>query len=181
MITQGINTPMTSSVGRLFDAAAALLGICDKATYEGEPAISCEAAVWEWLQSNDAITYEYDKRYDIQITKNVGTKNSTAQDTSVLLLDPANTFAALLEDINAGKDVGLIAKNFHEAFANAILQVSLLCNQLYGIKQIALAGGVFMNRYLIETTIKLLIDNGFSVAINRELPPSDGSISLGQL
>lgn len=96
-------------------------------------------------------------------------------------MDIAPTFKALLEDINAGQDKVAIAKNFHDAFVRAVLNLSQLTNQLYGIKEIALSGGVFMNRYLIENTISALINTGFSVAINRDLPPNDGSISLGQL
>ena len=96
-------------------------------------------------------------------------------------MDPRNTFKALLDDAKKGVDAGQIAKNFHDAFANAILQCAQLANQLYGIKHVALSGGVFMNRYLIETSIKKLIDAGFSVALNREVPPNDGGISLGQI
>ncbi len=96
-------------------------------------------------------------------------------------MDPANTFKALLEDLAIGIEIGIICKHFHDAFVRAIVVVAQLCNQVYGIKQVALGGGVFMNRYLIESSIKLLVDSGFSVAINRELPSNDGSISLGQL
>ena len=179
MIEQGLNSPMTSSVGRLFDAASALLGICDKPSYEGEAAIMLEAKLWDYLSANKKKAF--DKSYEIAFTKNVGSKNSTAHDTSVVLMDARNTFKALLEDMDKGLDVGLIAKNFHDAFVNAILQCAQLANQLYGIKQVALSGGVFMNRYLIENSIKKLIDAGFSVALNREVPPNDGGISLGQI
>ena len=78
-------------------------------------------------------------------------------------------------------DKAIIIKNFHEALIRAVLNCALLVKQIYGIKEIALSGGVFMNRYLIEGTIKALIENGFSVAINCEVPPNDGGISLGQI
>lgn len=182
MIESGFQCLSTSSVGRLFDAASALLGICKQPTYQGEAAIMLEAKLKQAIVKNpDLAKVEFDTRYEIAITKNIATENSTAQDTSVLLLDIAPTFKALLQDIDTGVDVGVIAKNFHDAFSRVVLNLSHLVNQLYGIKEIVLSGGVFMNRYLIESSIKSLIDAGFSVAINVELPPNDGSISLGQL
>ena len=182
MIEDGINTPMTSSVGRLFDAASAILGICPAPTYEGEAAIMLEAKLWDYLSQNPrAKNSKFDKRYEIQITKNVGTEKSTAQDTSVVLFDCANTFKAILDDLKDGIDVGKIAKNFHDAFANAILTCAQLSKQVYGINDLALSGGVFMNRYLIEKSIKMLVEQGFSVALNVDVPPNDGGISLGQI
>lgn len=181
MIESGFQCPSTSSVGRLFDAASALLGICKQPTYQGEAAIMLEAKLKQAIVKNpDLAKAKFDTRYEIAITKNIATENSTAQDTSVLLLDIAPTFKALLQDIDTGVDVGVIAKNFHDAISRVVLNLSQLVNQLYGIKEIVLSGGVFMNRYLIESSIKSLIDAGFSVAINVELPPNDGSISLGQ-
>ena len=91
-------------------------------------------------------------------------------------MDASTTFKALLDDLDSGVELGVIIKNFHDAFAHAIKSVAMLVDQLYGIKQIALGGGVFMNRYLIETAVKLLVDSGFSVALNREFPPNDGGL-----
>ena len=87
----------------------------------------------------------------------------------------------MLDDLSAGIEVGKIAKNFHDAFANAILTCAQLSKQVYDINDIALSGGVFMNRYLIEKSIKMLVEDGFSVAINVDVPPNDGGISLGQI
>ena len=175
MIERGINTPYTSSVGRLFDAAAALLGICNKATYEGEPAILLEAALGS-ASGNVTST----SPYTINIVKNTATKQSTAQDTSVVLLDPAPAFAALLDDKAAGVAVPQIAQRFHDAFVDAVLTVARLAENVYGIRTVALSGGVFMNRYLIQRCVSLLSAAGFTVALNRELPPNDGCISYGQ-
>lgn len=86
MIEAGINCPQTSSVGRIFDAVSALLGICPQPTYEGESAIMLEAALWQAFMKDKALYgCAFDSRYEIQIVKNVGTKESTAHDTSVLL------------------------------------------------------------------------------------------------
>lgn len=207
MIEQGINTPVTSSVGRLFDAASAILGICTKPAYEGEAAILLEAALWEWLASgtdnvqsnngnsggdnddsgngngsvNAAIAGEVQSdAYTIDVVKNTATNDSTARDTSILLFDAAPAFRSLLKDKEAGVDSGHIARRFHDAFVGAIVQAARLTEALYGIRTVVLTGGVFMNRYLIEHAIDVLSDEGFTVAINRELPPNDGCISLGQ-
>ncbi len=221
MIERGLNTPYTSSVGRLFDAASALLGICADPTYEGEPAILLEAAIEglpeasasaregsatrrsaaqdpsdpscaPLLQSDDTVDgvqtvapsspadADARARYRIEIVKNTATPESTAQDTSVLLLDEAPVFKALLDDRAAGVPVGVIARRFHDAFVQAIADVAELCRALYGIGTVALSGGVFMNRYLIEHALEALERVGFTVAVNRELPPNDGCVSYGQ-
>ncbi|WP_165248900.1 carbamoyltransferase HypF [Adlercreutzia sp. ZJ141] len=188
MIDAGINTPLTSSVGRLFDAASALLGICTEPTYEGEPAILLEAALHEYERecgapcTTAASASSVGRQTDgtISIVKNTALPNSTAQDTSVLLLDPEPAFRALLDDVVAGVPVGVIAQRFHDAFVGAIVDVAQLCRAVYGIETVALTGGVFMNRYVVEHALDQLEQAGFSVAINRDLPPNDGCVSFGQ-
>lgn len=198
MIERGLNTPYTSSVGRLFDAASALLGICTQPTYEGEPAILLEAALssadadadadragaagdgGSLLDAVDAGGFDPDPRYQIAITKNVATSQSTAQDTSVLLLDAAPAFSALLDDLASGIPTPVIARRFHDAFVQAVANAAELCRALYGIGTVALSGGVFMNRYLIEHALAQLEQAGFTVAVNRDLPPNDGCVSFGQ-
>ena len=172
MIEQGLNCPMTSSVGRIFDAASALLGICTQPAYEGEAAVLLEAAITDEPSVGEP--------YQIGVIKNVATPESTAHDTSVVLFDPESLFVAMLDDMQAGVSVGVIARKFHDAFVTAITQICLVANAAYGISTVALAGGVFMNRYLIENAISALEQAGFTVAINRDLPPNDGSISYGQ-
>ena len=215
MIDRGINTPMTSSVGRLFDAASALLGICAEPAYEGEPAILLEAAIGRTdvsretsaadatdatpadtnrdpstpalrasAQNDDAglsaSAREAASRYAIAVVKNTATAASTAQDTSVVLFDAAPAFAALLDDLAADVPVGIIARCFHDAFVQAIVTAAELVRSLYGITTLALSGGVFMNRYLLEHALAALEQAGFTVAVNRDLPPNDGCISFGQ-
>lgn len=177
MIDEGINTPMTSSVGRLFDAAAALLGVVSEASYEGEPAILLEAAMGSWW---NRAPEPFDERYKIALEKNVATKESTAHDTSVLLFDAAPTFTAMLDDLEAGVATSLIARRFHDAFVDLIKTAAELISAVYQINTIALSGGVFMNRYIIENAVQALESEGFTVAINQELPPNDGNISYGQ-
>lgn len=180
MIERGLNTPYTSSVGRLFDAASALLGICPHPAYEGEPAILLEAAIGSLSEASVPADADARTRYRIEVIKNTATSESTAQDTSVLLLDAAPTFKALLDDRAAGVPTAEIARRFHDAFAQAIVDVAELCRALYGIGAVALSGGVFMNRYLIEHALAALEQAGFTVAVNRDLPPNDGCVSFGQ-
>lgn len=116
MIERGLNTPMTSSVGRLFDAASALLGICTEPSYEGEGAILLEAAM-ETAGADEpgaaaaegaaGVVPDDDlaarERYAVTAEKNTATETSTAEDTSVILLDAEATFHALLDDLEAGR------------------------------------------------------------------------------
>ncbi|AJC12594.1 hydrogenase maturation protein HypF [Berryella intestinalis] len=174
MIERGLNAPSTSSVGRLFDAAAALAGVCAHPTYEGEAAILFDAARCGESRVED------DERYRIAITKNAALPDSTAHDTSAVLLDASPTFSALLDDLEAGVSVQTVSLRFHAAFVRAMVDVAELVRGVYGISTVALSGGVFMNRYLVERGLEELGAAGFTVAINAELPPNDGCISFGQ-
>lgn len=202
MIEQGLNTPVTSSCGRLFDAASALLGICTRPTYEGEAAILLEAAITptetegetgEMLNPSTAkatgeanadggpaTSAMEDPRYAISVIKNTAAENDTAETASVLLLDAAPVFQALLDDLAAGVPVGVIARRFHEAMVGAVVTIAQLTEALYGIRDIVLTGGVFMNRFLVERCVQRLTKLGCTVILNRELPPNDGCVSLGQ-
>ena len=177
MIEQGLNTPMTSSLGRLFDAASAILGICLEPRYEGEGAVLLEAAI---EQDTDKFQSHHVEPYPIEIVKNTATAASTAEDTSVLLIDMAPTFAAMLDDLSQELALGIIAKKFHDAIIEAITAIAQTVFAAYGIQTFALTGGVFMNRYLVEHAIEALTALGFTVAINKELPCGDGNVSYGQ-
>lgn len=175
MIERGLNTPMTSSVGRLFDAISALLGICTEPAYEGEAAILLEAAIdpaYDAAQAGEA--------YQIGLIKNTADEHSTAHDTSVVLFDAEPLFRSVLDDIAAGMDRGIIAGKVHDAFVSAIVLICQVANAAYGINTVALAGGVFMNRHLVEHATAALETAGFTVALSKDLPPNDGSISYGQ-
>ena len=178
MIETGLNTPMTSSAGRLFDAVSALLGVCTQPTYEGEAAILLDAArIAAEESAYDAATRD---RYAFALTKNAATETSTAHDTSVVLLDAEPTLRAVLDDYANGVPVGVISFRFHNALVDAVVQVAELVRALYGIDLVALSGGCFMNRYLVEQSTTRLGTAGFTVALNASLPPNDGCISYGQ-
>ena len=172
MIERGLNTPHTSSVGRLFDDVSALLGLCTQPTYEGEPAIMLDAAREEGADKDPA--------YAIAITKNAATETSTAHDTSVVLLDAEPLVRAVLDDLVAGVPAGVISQRFHDAIVDAIVQVAELVRAMYDISLVALSGGCFMNRYLVEEATARLGEAGFTVALNASLPPNDGCVSYGQ-
>ena len=193
MIDRGLNTPMTSSVGRLFDAASAILGVCTEPGYEGEGAILLEAAMEEagaaapgaavreeaaGVAGEDELAAK--ERYAVTVVKNTATEASTAEDTSVLLLDAESTFRALLDDKAAGVPAPVIARRFHDAMVSVVVMAAELVRAMYGITMVALSGGVFMNRYLMEHVLPALAEAGFTAAINRDLPPNDGCISCGQ-
>lgn len=174
MIERGINCPQTSSVGRLFDAASVLLGLCDEPTYEGEGAVLLEAAI----DGEDPSAIQ--APYHVDIVKNTAVEGSTAQNTAVLLVDAAPLFRALLDDIAAGVPSGVIARRFHDGIVDAIVTLARLAKALYGLRTVVLSGGVFMNRYLCEHAVPALAEAGFTVALPRELPPNDACISFGQ-
>ena len=143
--------------------------MCTHPCYEGEAAILLEAAAHKAQAEAAGLPVE-DERYRIGFIKNTATENSTAADTSVLLMDVAPVFAAMLDDMQESVPTPVIAARFHSAFVEAIVNVA----------EMALAGGVFMNRYLMERTLARLQERGFTVALNKELPPNDASISYGQ-
>lgn len=184
MIDKGINCPESSSVGRLFDAASALCGVCLEPRYEGEAAVLFEGVAWSDAVegSADELLAQAcaDRAYRAEFMKNVATDQSTASDTSVLLVDPAPVFAALLDDLDAGVPLSIVARRFHDAVVDVIVTMAELIRATYGIGTVVLSGGVFMNRLVTEASLARLQHRGFTVALNRDLPPNDASISYGQ-
>lgn len=165
MIERGINSPRTSSMGRLFDAAAAILGICGQATYEGEPAIELEAVAWRAL--------------DGEIARSTDKKASFSVDESTCL-DSKPHFEALLEGIEAGASPDRIALDFHIAIARASARIACAICARVGLDTVALSGGVFMNRLLLQLLTRELKDAGLTVLLPRTIPVNDGCIAYGQ-
>lgn len=165
MIERGINSPRTSSMGRLFDAAAAILGICDKATYEGEPAIELEAAAWRALDSEGAYFSDDNAGY-------------FASDPS--WLDQKALFEALLEGIEAGAPANRLALDFHVAVARSSAHIASEICAREDIDTVALSGGVFMNRLLLQLLTHELKSAGLTVLVPHTVPVNDGCIAYGQ-
>ena len=167
MIERNINSPRTSSMGRLFDAAAAALGICGQATYEGEPAIELEAAAWRALGGK---TVHLDGNHTGALT--------SANDSPIL--DPQPLIEALLNGIKAGAPADRLALGFHIAITHATAHVACEICEREGLDTVALSGGVFMNRLLLQLLTHELKDAGLAVLVPHAVPANDGCIAYGQ-
>ena len=242
MIERNINSPRTSSMGRLFDAAAAILGICGQATYEGEPAIELEAAAWRALDDENShfagnqagvsasasISLDSLFRYVLatdplsDIFGPIWTKKSSpdtplaanmsaehpksthlgcsqtafatqspsqkyvseltvqAASDSSLVLEQRPFFEALLEGIEAGAPADKLALDFHIAIARATARIAREICTRESLDTVALSGGVFMNRLLLQLLARELKSAGLTVLIPHTVPVNDGCIAYGQ-
>lgn len=171
MIERGINSPRTSSMGRLFDAAAAILGICGQATYEGEPAIELEAVAWHALDSESTCPTDNMASFSV-------TESSRPDDCHVLNSRPL--IKALLEGTRAGVPAGRLALDFHVTIAHASARIASEICAREGLDTIALSGGVFMNRLLLQLLTRELKSMGLTVLVPHSVPVNDGCIAYGQ-
>ena len=167
MIERNLNSPRTSSMGRLFDAAAAILGICDKATYEGEPAIELEAAAWRALGGKP-----------VGLDGNHTGVFTSADDSPIL--DPQPLIEALLNGIEAGAPADRLALDFHIAIVRSSARIAREICAREGLDTVALSGGVFMNRLLLQLLTHELKDAGLAVLVPHAVPVNDGCIAYGQ-
>ena len=167
MIERGINSPRTSSMGRLFDAAAAILGICGQATYEGEPAIELEAAAWRAVGGKT-----------VRLDGNHAGVFTSADDSPIL--DPQPLIEALLNGIEAGAPADRLALGFHIAITHATTHIASEICAREGLDTVALSGGVFMNRLLLQLLTRELKSVGLTVLVLHSVPVNDGCIAYGQ-
>lgn len=174
MIEKGINTPVASSCGRLFDAVAAALGLSqERCSYEGQGAIALEARAGSFLATprgqQDANQFAYpfviDQRLDC---------------SHVPILEPAPMWQALLTDLKQGVSIGAIAARFHVGLATAIATMVMGLHQQYPFRHVALTGGVFQNALLHTQVSRRLVALNFRVLTHHHVPPNDGGIALGQ-
>jgi hydrogenase maturation protein HypF len=154
-----INTPQTSSLGRLFDAVSALAGICQTICYEGQAAILLEAAV----DPDEKQGYTFEIKGD--------------------LISVTPVMQAVVSDLRAGVSQGCIAARFHNGLAELALEICTFLSRWRSLSFVALSGGVWQNRTLLELTLKKFhtVDFLDDVFIHRKLPPNDGCIALGQV
>ena len=160
MIDKNINSPLTSSCGRLFDAASSLIGIRDEISYEGQAAMELESFCASGIK----------ERYEF----------STYKEEEKFIIDPREIFIDIIADLKKGLAKKVMAAKFHNTVAEFTLNLCGKIRENTGINEIALSGGVFQNKYLTEKVVFLLEDKGFKVYIQRKVPPNDGGISLGQ-
>ncbi len=172
-VERRINSPLTSSMGRLFDAISAVLDIRGAIDYEGQAAVELEMAAYSGViarsVSDDAITGD-DESYPYHIVDDHGTR----------IVRVSDLLAAVIEDSHHGISKSLISLKFHNTVARMIDEMCRLIADETGITQVALSGGVFQNRLLLRKSISLLESSGFEVFTHRQVPCNDGGISLGQ-
>lgn len=194
MIERGLNSPLTSSMGRLLDAMAAMLGICPSATYEGEPAIMLEAAAWRAIGTDDARrthdrTDGFGYRFSMHEQPVSAPDEQTRQRRSrvgehavdqVIELDPTPMVRAALDGLSAGRPVEAIAADVHFAVAQAVCDASIQIARRSGIRNVALSGGVFMNRLLLGEALQRLRAEGLRPLVPSAVPVNDGCIAFGQ-
>jgi len=166
-IERGLNTPLTSSMGRLFDAVSALVGVRQRVTYEAQAAIELEMRATEFGGTSTSGELP---RYSLALTKQ--------DNVSILGLRPL--FEAVLADMWKGVSVAEIALEFHSSMAAAIARTCEAIAGETGLGTVALSGGCFQNRLLLEMTMRQLIPRGFHVLTHRQVPCNDGCIALGQ-
>ncbi len=155
----GINAPVTSSAGRLFDAVSSLLGVRDVASYEGQAAIELE---------------------NIADPRECGTYGVPVSAGPVAVADVGQLVRALVDDLATGTAVPVLAARFHNAVADLVVDVCRRLSELHGLSTVALSGGVFQNSLLVCRCLDRLEGNGFRVLTHHQVPPNDGGISLGQ-
>jgi len=155
-IEKKINTPYTSSVGRLFDAVSALINVCSFSSFHAEAPMRLESIV-----NHDCKTaYSFDLNQTISLKK---------------------MFSEILIDISQQTSPSEMAGKFHNTIINIIFTVVKQIKKLSGINKVVLAGGTFQNKIVLERTIELLKYNKFDVYTNSDVPSNDGGIALGQM
>ncbi|MFZ0546900.1 MAG: carbamoyltransferase HypF [Candidatus Promineifilaceae bacterium] len=158
MLEQELNTPLTSSMGRLFDAVSAMLGLCDMTTHEAQAAMALETAAWQ---------SEVGGRYYFCL-----------QDGQIRLDRLLGQIAA---DRLRGAPTNNIARRFHNTIAMMAVSVAETISQEVGKSlPVALSGGVWQNRLLLEITVPMLRQAGFEVLLHRQVPANDGGLAYGQ-
>ena len=151
-----INTPMTSSMGRLFDAVSALAGVRQKVNYEGQAAIEFEAMA----DSAEVGQYAF------------GVESGMVRVRGVV--------EALIKDVMTGIPTSKISARFHNGLAEAVRETVQKISRDTSLRSVVLSGGVWQNMTLLQKTISLLRKDGFEIYIHREVPTNDGGLSLGQ-
>jgi hydrogenase maturation protein HypF len=164
-IKTNVNTTLSSSMGRLFDAVASILNIKQENSFEGECAITLEN------QAQLAINQNIDS-YPMSF--------EVLDDEGILILNHFPVISEIFKGVKDGEDIRALALGFHIALAEGTLSICKTIQSRDIINQVALSGGVFQNNILLSRTMNLLKENGFDVYINKQVPTNDGGIALGQ-
>jgi hydrogenase maturation protein HypF len=175
MLERGLNVPLASSCGRLFDAVAAALGLCaDRAIFEGQGAMELEALAEQWRPSSTELPYSF--------------RISAQSGGDLFYLDSASMWELLLEDLRAKLPVAQMAARFHYGLAQAIRDMvarirttpSVGSSAGASVNTVALTGGCFQNKLLLEELLRLLKADGLNCLLHAKVPTNDGGLALGQ-
>ncbi|MCA9971149.1 MAG: carbamoyltransferase HypF, partial [Anaerolineales bacterium] len=171
-ITRGLNAPLTSSMGRLFDAVAALAGLRQTVSYEAQAAMELEALA----DPAETAVYPFTINH-LPLTIN---NSQFSIVNSQFSIDPSPLLAAIVADIRAGISVPIISARFHNGVAQMVLDVCRALRRDTGLSEVALSGGVWQNVTLLARTAALLRAAGFTLLLHTRVPPNDGGLALGQ-
>ena len=161
LIESRINSPLTSSTGRLFDAVSAMMGIRETVNYEAQAAIELEGAIDD-------------------TGKDAGYAFAIREEGGGWIIDTRTMFQALVEDLRKGVSTGVLSRRFHLGFVDVLARVADLVRERTGLERICLSGGSLQNCFLSQHLQKRLEQQGFQVFTHAEVPCGDGGISLGQ-
>jgi len=156
----GLNAPLSSSAGRLFDAVASLLGLRDRVAFEAQAAMELEA-----LAEADA-----DRTYSVSLEERDGG----------LVVRTRDVIRGIVDDLLCGEEPALIAARFHATLAEVIAATCACIRETTRLQRVALSGGVFQNVRLVEAAAARLERAGFEVLTHHQVPPNDGGLALGQ-
>ena len=176
MIDRRINTPLTSSAGRLFDGVSSLIGVCDFAKYEGEAAIRLEKII-----KRAPRTTSFARVRDRGCRVKSGYKFKYIQEGEMIIIDWEPIIRGIVKDLKLGVERPEISIKFHNAICEMIKEICILLRKKYRIKKACMSGGVFQNNYLKNSIRPLLEKEGFEVYTHKNIPTHDGGIALGQV
>ena len=169
-----INSPLTSSAGRLFDAVAAVAGVREQVNYEAQAAIELEAAIEERRAERRSAPFVEASSEDD------GYPFALREENGGWIIDTRPMFVAVVQDIRDGLPTGVVSHRFHLGFVDVLARTAALVRARTGLDRICLSGGSFQNCFLSEHLQTLLEREGFQVFTHAEVPCGDGGISLGQ-
>jgi hydrogenase maturation protein HypF len=170
MLAKNLNSPVSTSMGRLFDAVASLINLRQQIRFEGQAAMELEFAL-EGIEIDDAYLLPIENADE----RAKGSSRITHHASRILDWSPM--IEAILADVEKGVSVGIISAKFHNALAESIVAVAKRAGQ----ERVVLSGGCFQNRYLTERAVRRLQAEGFRPYWHQRVPPNDGGIALGQV
>jgi hydrogenase maturation protein HypF len=182
-----INSPLSSSMGRLFDAISALLGIRGEINYEGQAAVELEmAALASYGEEPSSVIARPVPSEARELDEAISGNNESypyriVEDEGIRIVHLRDLLSAVIEDLHQGISKGMISVKFHNTVARMINEMChLIADETPMVSGVALSGGVFQNRLLLRKAVSLLESSGFRVFTHKQVPCNDGGISLGQ-